>query len=180
MPLVLNFVIFQIGWFSSVLGGSWHLPWVGPLVVLLAVLLHLWWARRPRQEAVLILLCGVVGAIFDSYLVMQEWVTYPSGMMFESVAPYWIIGMWMLFATTLNVSLGWLKHKSIIAALMGFVAGPLSYVAGARLGGLHFVDQTAALTALAVGWAIMMPLLLILAERFDGVTPRDPRPGLTG
>jgi hypothetical protein len=178
MPLVLNFLIFQFGWFSSVLGGAWNLPWIGPLVVLVAVLLHLGLARRPHQEAVLILSCGILGAIFDSFLVMQDWVTYPSGTVVESLAPYWIVGMWMLFATTLNVSLGWLKHRSAVAAVLGLIAGPLSYVAGARLGGMQFVDQTAALTALAIGWAIMMPLLLLLAERFDGITPREPRAGL--
>ena len=77
--------------------------------------------------------------------------------------------MWMLFATTLNVSMQWLRARPLLAALMGFVAGPLSYVAGEKLGGMTFVNETAALAALAIGWAVMMPLLMRLATRLNGV-----------
>ena len=88
------------------------------------------------------------------------------------LAPYWIIGMWMLFATTLNISLGWLKSSRVLAALFGGIGGPLSYYTGSELGGVIFVDQTAALIALGVGWATLMPILLSLATRYDGVSVR--------
>ena len=77
--------------------------------------------------------------------------------------------MWMLFATTLNVSLGWLKSRRYLAMAFGFFGGPLSYYTGAKLGGVVLVDRLPALAALAIGWAVLMPLLLALADRYDGV-----------
>ena len=170
MRLFTNFLFFQIGWFSSVLGGANEMPWLGPLAVLAIVTIHLRLAHRPASEAALLISCAMVGAVFDSMLVALGWVSYSSGMFSSSMAPYWIITMWMLFATTLNVSLRWLREMPIVAALLGLVAGPLTYLGGAKLGGILLVDQVAALATLGIGWAVMMPGLLFLAERFDGIS----------
>ncbi len=169
MHMFMNFAAFQVGWFSSVIGGASQLPWIGPVAVMLAILLHLYFARRPQAELMLIVSCGLIGAAFDSLLVAAGWVSYSSGIFFEYAAPYWIIAMWMLFATTLNVSMRWMNGRPVLAAAMGLVAGPMSYVAGNKLGAIEFVNETAALAALAVGWAVMLPLLMRLAERLNGV-----------
>ena len=169
MHLLLNIAAFKVGWISSVMGGAMQLPWIGPVAVLLAVALHLNFARRPRSELLLIVSCGLIGASFDSLLVAAGWVSYSSGVFFEYAAPYWIIAMWMLFATTLNVSMQWMRYRPVMTAVIGFVAGPMSYIAGEKLGAINFVNETAALVGLAVGWAIMLPLLTRLASRLDGV-----------
>ncbi len=173
MLVLLNFLVFQAGWFTSVLGAANQMPWLGPLLVLVAVALHLRLARRPSSELMLIVACGGLGAVFDSALVAAGWVRYPSGMLAAGVAPYWIVGMWLLFATTLNVSLRWLRGRTALAAVLGFVAGPASYVAGAKLGGITLVDPTAALVTLAIGWGAMLPALFVLARRFDGFRPEQ-------
>jgi len=169
MGLLLNFGMFQAGWFSSVIGAAQQLPWLGPLAMLVVVAVHLYRVNAPQRELTLIVLCGVIGAFFDSILVALGWVSYPSGLFSESMAPYWIITMWMLFATTLNVSLRWLKGRPLLAMALGFVSGPLTYFGGQKLGGIVFVDQQAALLALAIGWGFMMPALMALSDRFDGV-----------
>ena len=168
MMYVLNFLAFQIGWLSSVYGGAQQMPWLGPLAVAGALALHFRFARRPLTELILVLSCAVIGSFFDSALVTFGWVQYPSGMFFESAAPYWIITMWMLFATTLNVSMRWLRGRDMLAAFFGLIGGPLTYLAGQKLGGIVLVDQFAALLALGIGWAVMMPILLRLSEVLDG------------
>lgn len=175
MGLVLNFVAFQFGWFSSVIGGAQGLPWVGPLAVLAIVFLHLLNAPEKEKEFFLILSCGLIGAVFDSLLVVTGWVTYPSGMFTDVTAPYWIIAMWMLFGTTLNVSMRWLKRRWIVSGALGLVAGPLSYIAGQKLGGIVFVEQTSGLIALGIGWALIMPVLMRLSDHFDGYEPANNR-----
>lgn len=168
MLYILNFITFQVGWFSSVIGGAQQMPWLGPAVVLLVLTMHFRLARRPREELILILSCALIGAFFDSALVALGWVRYSSGMFNEMAAPYWIISMWMLFATTLNVSMRWLRNRERLAAACGLVGGPLTYIAGQKLGGIVLVDQLAALLTLGIGWAIMMPILLRLSTAFDG------------
>jgi hypothetical protein len=100
MLLLVNFVVFQVAWFSSVLGAAEQLPWLGPVAVLIALVLHLRAARKPFEEILLVLSCALIGAGFDSFLVAAGWVTYESGLFSDYLAPYWIITMWMLFATT--------------------------------------------------------------------------------
>jgi len=170
MPALINFAAFQIGWFSSVIGAAKQMPWLGPVALLVVLAIHLRQARRPEAELTLIVACGLVGMFFDSILVAFNWVSYPSGQFSEFLAPYWIVTMWMLFGTTLNLSMGWLKGRPLLAAFFGAFGGPTSYIAGQKLGGIVFVDYYAALIALAIGWAVFMPLLLIVAERYNGMS----------
>jgi len=169
MLLLMNFAVFEIAWLSSVIGAAQQMPWLGPLAAVIALALHLRAARRPFEEVLLVLCCGLIGAGFDSMLVTAGWVSYEAGMFSNYLAPYWIVTMWMLFATTLNVSMRWLRGRPKLAALLGLYGGPASYLAGQALGGIVIVDQFAALTALALGWAVIMPVLMWLAEHLDGM-----------
>lgn len=169
MSILINFFAFQVGWFSSVLGAANQMPWLGPLVVLAVLAIHLRQARRPMLEMGLVVACGIVGVYFDSVLVALGWVSYPSGLISDLLAPYWIVTMWMLFGTTLNLSMRWLRGRRWLAAILGGIAGPMSYWAGHKLDGMQFDEPLAALAALAVGWAAIMPVLVSLAERLDGI-----------
>lgn len=169
MLFFVNLAAFQVAWLSSVIGAAREMPWVGPVAVLIALALHLRAAHKPFEEVLLVLSCALIGACFDSILVAAGWVTYKTGLISTYMAPYWIITMWMLFATTLNVSMRWLRGKPVLAAIFGAWGGPTSYLAGQALGGIVIENQFAALTALGVGWAIIMPLLIRLSENFDGM-----------
>lgn len=168
MAMAANFVLFQVGWLACVLGGAWQMPWLGTLVAAVIIAWHLHVAARPRFEVQLILLAGALGAAWDSALVSAGLLSYPSGTLIAGTAPHWIIAMWMLFATTLNLSLRWLQGRYWLSAVCGALAGPLAYYAGMRLGGVYMPDMQGALLALSLGWAVLLPLLTWLAPRFDG------------
>lgn len=169
MLLLTNFIIFQVAWLSSVIGGAQDMPWLGPLVVVGALAVHLSFARRRFEEILLVITCAIIGASFDSALVAAGWVSYKSGLISEYLAPYWIVTMWMLFATTLNVSMRWMRNRPKLAALFGLYGGPAAYLAGEALGGIVLVNKFAALVALGLGWAVLMPLLMWLSENLDGM-----------
>ena len=167
MNLAINFIAFQVGWFSAVLSAAAGRPWIGALVMTAVILLHLRRSERPGSELALVGACGIIGGVWDSLLVALGWVSYPSGMLLPYAAPFWIVGMWMLFATTLNVSLGWLKGRTLLAVVFGAAGGPLAYFTGEKLGGIILVSPVSALVALGVGWGALMPLLLQLADRLE-------------
>ena len=169
---LLNFVLFQIGWFACVLSAAALQPWIGALIALVIIALHLWRATLPAHELLLLIVAVLIGAIWDSLLVMLGLLGYPAGTLIHNTAPYWIIVLWALFATTLNVSLQWLKEHLAMAALLGAIAGPLAYAGGAGLGAVELVDINMAFAALALGWALFTPLLLVLATRFNGYAAR--------
>lgn len=178
MRNLINILLFQAGWFAAVLGGAKGMPLLGTLLVVALVAIHLARSPLPGDEFVLIATAGLLGALFDSALASTGWVVYASGQLAAGTAPYWIVAMWVLFATTLNVSLRWLKGRWLLASLLGAAGGPLAYFAGARLGGLEFGNMAAGLSAIGFGWAILMPVLMSLSNRFDGWSPRREAPVL--
>ncbi len=171
--MIANIVLFQVGWLACVLGAAQGLPWLGTGVAVAVVAWHALHAVRPAAELKLIAIVLLIGAVWDSLLVCLGWIAYAEGTFMAGVAPHWIWALWALFATTLNVSLRWLKQRPLLALLLGAVCGPLSYWGAVRLGAATFTQPTAALIALAVGWALIMPALMMLAQRFDRITPQE-------
>jgi hypothetical protein len=174
IKLIYNVLAFEAGWFICVAGAANGYPLAGPVAVMVLLTIHLLTALQPRAELMLILTAGVVGACFDSLLLQTGWLSYPNGIVLAGLAPYWIVAMWLLFATTLNVSLRWLRGRYPLAVLLGLLGGPLSYYAGAGLGGVELLNAPYALTALALGWAVIMPALVWLSERMDGMRAGEP------
>lgn len=168
--MLINILAFKIGWVSSVVGVANDLPLLGPAVILLAIAIHLFVVSQPARELLLILMTGFIGAAVDSIMISAGWLSYPSGMLVAGFSPYWIIAMWMLFATTFNVSFRWLQSNMILAVVLGAVSGPLSYYFGAKFGAVTLNDFTNSMLALAIGWGALMPALLILAKRLDRAT----------
>lgn len=169
--LLLNVVLLYAGWFAVVLGAAkGHAAW-GAAAAAGIVGWHLAIVARPAVEAQLVAAVLLLGLVFDSLALQTGWVSYVTGEGVGGLAPYWMLALWGLFATALNVSLRWLKGRWVLGAVLGAVAGPLSYLAGVKLGAASFADSTAAIVMLAVGWAAVMPALAALGMRFDGVVP---------
>lgn len=171
MPLPANIVLFQIGWFACVLGAAHGLAWLGSLTALVIAGLHLAAARRPACELRLLLIVAALGFAWDSATAAGGLVTYGAGSLLPAMAPHWMVALWLVFATTLNVSLRWLRGRAGLAALLGAVGGPLAYYGGARLGALSLPDPLTGLAVQALAWGLLMPLVMHLAGRFDGVAP---------
>jgi len=164
-----NFAVFEAAWFAAVLGAAHGVPLWGTAAVAAAVAWHLGVSARPRREAALVASVAAIGLVVESALVLQGHVVYASGQPVAWLAPYWMVALWAEFAIALNVTLRWLKHRPVLAGVLGALAGPLSFVGGVRLGGARFVDAPAALLTLAGVWGVLMPLLMALSNRFDGV-----------
>lgn len=177
--LVANFVLFQCAWFASVLGAARGYAWLGLLAVLLVAGWHLSVSARPPREAKLMLAAMLLGAVWESALVSLGLLSYPSGMLVPGLAPPWIVAMWALFALTLNVSMRWLKRRWALAGALGAVAGPLSFMAGERLGAVSFASDMTVI-ALSAGWAGLMPLMMWLSDRYDGVVASEVMEGQAG
>ena len=167
--LLINFIAFEIGWFAVVLGAAHDYVWTGILVAALVVLLHLLMSHHLMHQLKLLISVVLIGTAWDSTLAASNVIHYPTGQLLSSMAPVWIMAVWALFATTLNVSLVFLRQRWWLAALFGAIGAPLSFLGGMRLQALQFPETGTALLALAIGWAVLMPLLMYLSIRFDGV-----------
>lgn len=170
--VVANVLLFQAGWLAGVLGAAQGYPWLGVGAAAVVIAWHLARARRRAPELGLLALALVIGAAFENLLVRAGWLEFDAGVLVADTAPPWMIALWALFATTLNVSLRALHGRWAMAALLGAIGAPLAYYAGGRLGAVEFVDTTAALLAVAIGWLVLSPVLVASAARLDGYAPR--------
>lgn len=168
MNVWLNIAGFQIGWCACVMGGARGMPEVGTAIALAVVALHLYLAPHPRYQALLILFAAVFGFLADTILIRGGWLEFTSGILVPGAAPHWMVALWMIFATTLNVSLNWLKNRWLLAVVFGAAGGPAAYYAGAKLEAVTLMDPVSALFVIGVAWALAMPLLMLVADRFNG------------
>ena len=164
--------VFESAWFACILGAAHGVPLWGSAAVAAAIAWHVAISARPATELALAAALGVLGLLAESLMVALGHVAYPSGQPVPWLAPYWMVALWGEFAIALNVTLRWLRRRLWLAALLGAVGGPLSFMGGVRLGGARFLDEPAALVAIACLWAVAMPLAMALARRLDGVTLR--------
>jgi len=163
--MLLNILGFQIGWFACVLGSANQLPWLGVLISSLVIFVHIYRSRYPAFECKFLAVAVIIGLVFDGIPQSLGWITFsPVTFWPDVLPPPWMIMLWPLFASTMNISLSWLKHKKLLAILIGAVAGPLSYWSGARLGALQLSNVSAAIIYLSIGWGFIVPVLLKIAD----------------
>jgi hypothetical protein len=163
-PRTLAYILIsQLGWLVLVMGAARGWGIVGIVYVACASGWHLHGASQPRREALLIVLVGATGWLWDSLIAHTGLLRYPNGILIAGTAPYWIAGLWALFAIQLNTLFKWLQGRPLLAAAIGAVAGPASFRAGAALHAVSFVHPVEATIFLAFGWAIWLPAALALA-----------------
>ena len=159
----MNFLAYQLAWFAVILGAANGFAWAGAAVALLVAAVHVARHRHPF-ELKLIGIALLMGALVDSTLAISGQVKFSAAWPAD-LAPYWILSLWIAFATTLNHSLRWLMHRPVAAALAGALGGPLAYLAGARLGALDIVAPTTTLPLIAMLWTPAMVALSMMVLR---------------
>jgi len=170
MNLVINAVGFQVAWWALVAGVA---PGYEGAALALSALLaaaHLrYFSPRPKRELGLAGSAWLLGLGFDSLLQAGGFITF-QGASLGPLSPFWLWALWALFGLTLDASMSFLQRRHwSLSAVLGGIFGPLSYLAGAKLGAATLVATPLNFGALALAWAIAMPLLVWLARSTDRV-----------
>jgi hypothetical protein len=169
---LLNFAVFQAGWFAAVLSAAHGRPAVALAAAVVAIGLNLWLFSVDRaQDFRLLLAVAAIGFGLDTLQINLGAFAPAGSPMLPHLCPPWLAGLWGLLGTTLRASLGWLARRYLLAAWLGAIAGPLCYLGGARLGAAALPpNRVFSVLLLAAGWAAVMPLLTGLAHgaRFRG------------
>jgi hypothetical protein len=166
---IVPWLAFQGVWLVCAIGAASGngAPGIAAALVFAAAMIA--WSRQPVRDALLVAVSGIAGFLIESGLVITGLVRFAAPWPIETLAPAWIVALWLAFGATLPAfteKLG--AHRLKIAASLGAVAGPLAYLAGARLGALHLVGYTTwSLAMLSVVWATVMAGLMALHARTD-------------
>lgn len=173
MNIIQNLISFKVGWVACVMFAAAGMPLMSIASVGAVIALHLITVAAPAKEALFLLSAMVVGLAWESGLVALGVVGYTEH---TSVwlAPLWIVAMWALFATTINHGLSWVKKYWVYAVLAGALGGPMAFYGGAGLGAVTFENTALALLVIGAGWAILLPLLVLIAETIIDSTYLEP------
>ena len=162
---LLNVSLYQLGWFSCVLGAAWGHPLAGAALAGVLVCMHLALAVHRQAELSLLLVACLLGVAIDSFQQGIGLFTFRTDPAWPFWLPAWVFVIWAQFATLLHYALRWLAGRYHLAVLFGLVGGPLAYWGGIRLGAASFGDNPSlTLAVLAVVWALVTPTLLWLSH----------------
>ena len=162
---LLNYALYQTGWFACVLGGAWHRPWTGLLAAALLAGVHLMLSRERAVELRLVALTLAVGLIAETAQIAAGTYRFTSGTVFETLPPPWLLAMWAQLATTFRFSLRPVITRTGRAALFGAAGGPVAFLAGERLGAVTFLPPLKdSLLRLSITWAIAMAVISVIVR----------------
>lgn len=165
---VLNFALYQTGWFACVLGAAWQRPWLGMSLATVLLAIHLALTTDRRQETFQVALAVVIGLVVDTIQVWAGSFRFASGVMVAWLPPPWLAVMWAQLATTLRYCLRWLMGRHLLCAVMGLFGGPLAFFAGEQLGAITILcPRGPRFLLLGLLWMAFLPLLVFATSRFQ-------------
>lgn len=170
MNVVLNFVLFQVGWFAVILLAAQGDGDLALAAGLGFTIVHLLLVKEKRLELRLLLPALPFGFVVDSALAAFGAVNYVDAFGEGLCAP-WILTLWLLFAATFRHSFRWILGKRLVPMLLGAIVAPISYAGGARLGAVTIGDPfERSVVVIAVVWAIALWLAVRYADRVLAAT----------
>ena len=159
-----NLILFKLGWVACILFAAAGLPLMSLVSVAFVAAIHLARVAVPLKEALFLLCAGMMGLAWESLVVNTGLLQYVGVSGEDWLAPSWIIAMWVLFGTTINHGLSWLKRHWALPVAFGLFGGPMAFYAGSQMGAVEFSNTLLALGLLGAGWAVLLPLACLLAD----------------
>ena len=163
---LVNYGLYQIGWFACVLCGASHRPWTGFVIATILVGVHLALSPERSLEVRLVVLATAVGAVVEMGQIAAGTYRFTSGTVIDALPPPWLLAMWAQFATTFRFSLRTMITRPIRAALLGAAGGPIAFLAGERLGAVTLLPPLRhGLLRLSISWAIALVVFSVVVRR---------------
>lgn len=162
---MINFALFQAGWFACVLGEANNMRGLALAVTGSVIGVNILCSKDRPGDLLLVVAVAATGFCVDTVNLCLGVFTLTGSPRFPYVCPLLLVALWALLGTTLRNSMSWLAGRYALAAALGAVAGPLSYLGGAKLGAVTMhPNRTFSIAALAVAWTVVMPMLVWMAH----------------
>lgn len=157
--LLVNYIAFVLGWAVCTVGGNTFV-WGG---VLAGLALHAYLQKPSWMEWFAILWVGCFGFLVDAFLIhFMVFQPLPE----QGLSPWWLVGIWIFFATTIRHSLKWLVGRPILGAISGGLAGMFVYTTAENVGSLYFIHPTMGPIVILATFAILVPALIHIINRW--------------
>ena len=167
---IINAVFFYLIWWGCILGIRLDLYYLGPILFVVFIMVHLTIISNVKKEVKLILRCGVLALIVESLHRYSELLSYEGYLLSGSLLPpLWIICIWMTLAATLNHSMFFLKDRWLLMVLCGGIFGPVCYYGAMKLEIIYFYFSIEkSIFILSAVWATCLPAMFYISKKNRG------------
>ena len=164
---IMNALGYQAVWFSTLLSTSLGYFWFGFFSSLMFAGIMLRFGGKARADVRIVTIGLILGVAIDSLFAAGGWIQYAMPWTVASMAPLWIIALWLSFSFTLNHSMDFLRHNFVIAALFGLLGGPLAYWCADRVFNVieYGTDISLVMIGLGLCWACVIPAIFYIDKQ---------------
>ena len=81
--------------------------------------------------------------------------------------------MWVGFCLTINHSLLWINNNLKLSFMLGFIFGPLSYIAGRKMGVVMFPSNIYIYSTLSIVWGLSILILFWINSKINKNNHKD-------
>jgi len=141
-----------------------HSAVIAPAVVVVHLCIHFSLVGIKQRELQLIAMVALLGVLVDQWLFGLGVFTVLGQ---AAWPPLWMTCLWPVLATTLMYAFRSFQQRPLMASVLGAVSGAASYTAGTRLTDVAFFSEVWGPVVLGALWAMLFPLLLLLAARLE-------------
>jgi hypothetical protein len=166
---IANAIGYQAVWFLTLMSASRGYFWFGFCASVIFSGLMLLWGGKAKQDCRIVAIGLILGISIDSSFSASGWIQYALPWSISSLAPLWIIALWLSFSFTLNHSMDFLRQNYRLAAAFGFFGGPLAYWCADRVFNVleYGTDMSKVLLALGVCWGMVVPAIYYIDKRLS-------------
>lgn len=161
LALLYKFIIYNILWF--VVAFTAQSPFELVLLCGAVLLLTISFRQKTLAEILLLFGFGLSGLGFDWLTQYFKVVQFKGMGLF--LLPYWLWSLWILFLWILPDIFVRFKSSPFVFALLGAIAGPLSYASGVQFGVLD-LNLALFIPSYVFFWGIILPLQQKIYLRF--------------
>ncbi len=162
--LILNYVAFQICWFSLLVFENFGLIIFFIFLMLHFVLIYyIDGLKHLKLEVIAISVVSLLGIALDLILSSYNILKFKNQLSYQ--LPLWYIAFWPLLAATLNHCF-YLFHRfnTLLLGIIGAVSVPVIYSGAERVSSSFSLGMPKELSLLAIGsaWFFMLPFIIKL------------------
>lgn len=165
----INFFAFYVAWWAMLISTWKGMPVIGWVVFAAVMAIHFFRVSvNKNKDAKEVLAIAAIGILLDTVLSQTGILTFNNSFL-TILPPLWLIGIWLLFATTISYTFILIRNKIPAQIIVGGFFAPVSYITGAKLGLLSLYQPFPTYYAIhGACWLVFFPLCFYISKKIKG------------
>jgi len=164
---IISYVWLYLGWFACVLLAKNNLAAYSLFIPLIGWLLFFKAFLPAWQVCFKLFFLSALGMLADTVALKLNIIHFSADPV-TNFLPIWMISLWLLFVPSIYLLKKLFSRRLWLAAVVGAIAGPISYKSGKSFGVLS-LQGAEGILIYAIFWSLYLPLAINWVN-----TPDDP------